>query len=95
MTPPRTHRVTAWLERQPAGVFAAYAAIAAFTTYFCMYSYRKPFAAARYADLMVGPIDLTVDGADEVDPRLNLIKGRGGALFREKLVAAASNWSAM
>jgi len=39
---------------------------------------------------LVGPIDLTVDGADEVDPRLNLIKGRGGALFREKLVAAAS-----
>ncbi len=35
----------------------------------------------------VGPIDLSVDGADEVDPALNLIKGRGGALFREKLVA--------
>jgi ribose 5-phosphate isomerase A len=39
----------------------------------------------------VGKIDLTVDGADEVDQALNLIKGRGGALFREKLVAAASN----
>ena len=39
---------------------------------------------------LVGPIDLAVDGADEVDPSLNLIKGRGGALFREKLVAAAS-----
>jgi ribose 5-phosphate isomerase A len=39
---------------------------------------------------MIGQIDLTVDGADEVDPALNLIKGRGGALFREKLVAAAS-----
>jgi ribose 5-phosphate isomerase A len=39
---------------------------------------------------MIGLIDLTVDGADEVDPALNLIKGRGGALFREKLVAAAS-----
>jgi ribose 5-phosphate isomerase A len=38
----------------------------------------------------VGQIDLTVDGADEVDQALNLIKGRGGALFREKLVAAAS-----
>ncbi len=36
-------------------------------------------------------IDLTVDGADEVDPRtLNLVKGHGGALVREKLVAAAS-----
>lgn len=39
---------------------------------------------------MVGQIDLAVDGADEVDPALNLIKGRGGALFREKLVAAAA-----
>ena len=37
-----------------------------------------------------GSLDLAVDGADEVDPDLNLIKGRGGALFREKLVAAAS-----
>jgi ribose 5-phosphate isomerase A len=39
---------------------------------------------------LVGQIDLAVDGADEVDPKLNLIKGRGGALFREKLVAAAA-----
>lgn len=39
---------------------------------------------------LVGEIDLTVDGADEVDRALNLIKGRGGALFREKLVAEAS-----
>jgi ribose 5-phosphate isomerase A len=39
---------------------------------------------------LVGPIDLAVDGADEVDPSLGLIKGRGGALLREKLVAAAS-----
>src|SRR5438876_598232 len=39
---------------------------------------------------IAGQIDLTVDGADEVDPALNLIKGRGGALVREKLVAAAS-----
>ena len=39
---------------------------------------------------LLGQIDLAVDGADEVDTSLNLIKGRGGALFREKLVAAAS-----
>src|ERR1700693_6052764 len=38
----------------------------------------------------LGPIDLAVDGADEVDGALNLIKGRGGALFREKLVAEAA-----
>jgi ribose 5-phosphate isomerase A len=35
-------------------------------------------------------IDITLDGADEVDPDLNLIKGGGGALLREKIVAAAS-----
>ena len=38
----------------------------------------------------VQKLDLTVDGADEVDPRLNLIKGLGGALVREKIVAASS-----
>jgi ribose 5-phosphate isomerase A len=36
-------------------------------------------------------LDLTVDGADEIDPQLNLIKGGGGALLREKIVAAASD----
>jgi ribose 5-phosphate isomerase A len=35
-------------------------------------------------------LDLTVDGADEIDRELNLIKGGGGALLREKIVAAAS-----
>jgi len=36
-------------------------------------------------------IDLTIDGADEVDPQLNLIKGGGGALLREKVLAQASH----
>ena len=35
-------------------------------------------------------IDVTIDGADEFDPRLNLIKGGGGAMLREKIVASAS-----
>ena len=35
-------------------------------------------------------IDVTIDGADEVDPDLNLIKGGGGALLREKIIAQAS-----
>ncbi len=40
----------------------------------------------------VDRIDLTIDGADEIDPRsLSVIKGRGGALVREKLVASASD----
>lgn len=34
----------------------------------------------------VAPLDLAVDGADEIDPKLRLIKGRGGALLREKIV---------
>jgi ribose 5-phosphate isomerase A len=36
----------------------------------------------------VDAIDVTIDGADEVDPQLNLIKGLGGALLREKIVAS-------
>jgi ribose 5-phosphate isomerase A len=36
-------------------------------------------------------LDITVDGADEIDRHLNLIKGGGGALLREKIVAAASD----
>lgn len=36
-------------------------------------------------------LDLTIDGADDIDPHLNLIKGAGGALLREKIVAASSD----
>ena len=39
----------------------------------------------------VGRLDLTVDGADEIDPALNLIKGGGGCHLVEKIVAAASD----
>jgi len=39
----------------------------------------------------LGQLDMTIDGADEIDPDLNLIKGGGGALLREKIVAAASD----
>jgi ribose 5-phosphate isomerase A len=35
-------------------------------------------------------VDITIDGADEVDPKLNLVKGLGGALVREKIVASAT-----
>jgi ribose 5-phosphate isomerase A len=37
-------------------------------------------------------LDLCVDGADEVDPQINLIKGLGGALLREKIVASAGQY---
>src|SRR5580704_16100904 len=42
------------------------------------------------AEDMPRAIDITIDGADEVDPRMNLIKGGGGALLREKVTAQAS-----
>ncbi|MBM3492452.1 MAG: ribose-5-phosphate isomerase RpiA [Alphaproteobacteria bacterium] len=58
-------------------------------------SERSAGLAARLliplADLHELPaLDLAVDGADEIDPALNLIKGGGGALLREKIVAAAA-----
>jgi ribose 5-phosphate isomerase A len=45
----------------------------------------------RIGDLKDYPdVDVTIDGADEVDPKLNLVKGLGGALVREKIVAAST-----
>ncbi len=41
-------------------------------------------------DSVDGSLDLAVDGADEIDPAVNCLKGRGGALLREKIVAHAS-----
>ena len=38
----------------------------------------------------LAPLDLTIDGADEADRNLDLIKGGGGMLLREKIVAASS-----
>lgn len=43
------------------------------------------------SDLETHPVlDLAIDGADEVDPEMNLVKGRGGALLREKMIECAS-----
>jgi ribose 5-phosphate isomerase A len=47
---------------------------------------RIPLVALSEADLL----DVTVDGADEVAPNLDLLKGHGGALVRERIIAAAS-----
>jgi ribose 5-phosphate isomerase A len=46
-------------------------------------AYRIPIITLAH----VTELDLVIDGADEVDPQLNLIKGMGGALLREKIVA--------
>ena len=48
--------------------------------------HRNPIAEPGWQ----GAIDVTIDGADEVDPALDLIKGGGGALLHEKVVAQAS-----
>jgi len=50
---------------------------------------RLGIPLARLED--VETLDITFDGADEVDDRLDLIKGYGGAMVREKIVAASSN----
>jgi ribose 5-phosphate isomerase A len=63
----------------------------------CVATSRATEALARSVGLTVRPfddiarLDLTIDGADEVDPALRAIKGGGGALLREKVVAAASD----
>ena len=44
-------RIRRWLEQASTFQFACYTTIAAFCVYFCMYAFRKPFAAAEYADM--------------------------------------------
>ena len=44
----RSNTLTDWLGRAPAPVFVTYAVATAFCTYFCMYAFRKPFAAAKF-----------------------------------------------
>ena len=46
--PQARRTLTPWLEKAPGPVFATYAIVAAFSTYFCMYAFRKPFAAAKF-----------------------------------------------
>ncbi len=46
--PEKQSRLTAWLEQAPSAVFVFVAVAAAFTTYFSMYAFRKPFAAATF-----------------------------------------------
>src|ERR1051325_10726748 len=50
----------------------------------------KSLGIPTFALAEVAPLDLAVDGADEIDAMLRLIKGRGGALLREKIVEQAA-----
>lgn len=60
-------RITRWLERRGPTAFSAYAIIAAFSTYFCMYAFRKPFTAAKFA----GHYDVPALG--EIDWKIILV----------------------
>src|SRR5260370_26404935 len=51
---------------------------------------RAEAAGIRVIDRIDGGIDLAVDGADEIDPAVNCVKGRGGALLRQKIGAHGS-----
>jgi ribose 5-phosphate isomerase A len=64
--------------------------ITAVTTSSATEAAARQLGIPMLADDMPRSIDLTIDGADEVDPGLELIKGGGGALLREKIVAQAS-----
>jgi len=58
MTVEIPNRLTAWLSQAPRSLFAGYTIGVSFTTYFCMYAFRKPFVAGTYEDL---PQFLAVD----------------------------------
>ena len=64
--------------------------VSGFATSKAVWKEAKKLGIPMMSDDMPNSLDLTIDGADEVDPDLNLIKGRGGALLREKIAAQAS-----
>lgn len=64
--------------------------ILGFATSKAVWKEAKKLGIPMMSEEMPDSLDLTIDGADEVDPDLNLIKGRGGALLREKIAAQAS-----
>ena len=61
-SPQRKSAITAWLERASPAAFTAYGVVTSFTAYFCMYGFRKPFAAAKFAGhiLLFGGLTLDV-----------------------------------
>ena len=54
----KNKKLQCWLVNAPSAIFVAYASLAAFATYFCMYAFRKPFAAAKYEGLMFFGTDI-------------------------------------
>jgi len=64
--------------------------IVGFATSIAVWREAERLGIPMMDESMPGNIDLTIDGADEVDSRMNVIKGGGGALLREKIVAQSS-----
>jgi ribose 5-phosphate isomerase A len=64
--------------------------ITGFATSQAVWKEAQRLGISMIAEDLPQDLDLTIDGADEVDPAMNLIKGGGGALLREKIVAQAS-----
>ena len=56
----KNKKLQCWLVTAPSTIFVAYASLAAFATYFCMYAFRKPFAAAKYEGLMFFGTDINL-----------------------------------
>jgi len=65
--------------------------VVGFATSKAVYQEAEKLGIPLISEEMPKSLDLTIDGADEVDPDLNLIKGRGGALLREKIAAQSSS----
>jgi ribose 5-phosphate isomerase A len=64
--------------------------IVGFATSKATYAEAVRLGIPMLPDDLPADLDVTIDGADEVDPEMNLIKGGGGALLREKIVAQVS-----
>lgn len=54
-------RLRNWLATAPSGAFALFATVAAFSTYFCMYAFRKPVSAGSYAELSLPVLGIEFD----------------------------------
>lgn len=53
-------RISTWLSRQPQSVFSIFVIVAAFSTYFAMYAFRKPFASGTYSELSLWGMDYKI-----------------------------------
>ena len=72
--PPPRGRLTVLLANAPGSVFALFVIFASFSTYFCMYAFRKPFSAAGYDGLVF--LDSTIDLNSVVNPAFYVNKSR-------------------